>query len=281
MNSFLDAPAMLASGHPVCGTVYLVGAGPGDPELLTLRAARLLAQADVVVYDNLVGAGVMALVGAQAETHYVGKARNHHSMQQEDINLLLVQLARQGRRVVRLKGGDPFVFGRGGEELQALRAAGIGYEVVPGITAAVACAAYAGIPLTHREHAQSLRILTAQGKSGATEHDWAALAKPQQTLAFYMGVTGLSALRDQLIAHGRAASTPFALIEHGSRPQQRVVAGTLAELPELARLHAVRAPALLIIGEVAALATQLHWFGAPPLTAADTRCHPPLLAHAA
>jgi uroporphyrin-III C-methyltransferase/precorrin-2 dehydrogenase/sirohydrochlorin ferrochelatase len=242
----------------------------------------VLNDADVILHDRLVSAEVLALARRDAERIEVGKhIGGDHDATQARIHALMIELANAGKRVVRLKGGDPFVFGRGGEELQALRAAGIGYEVVPGITAAVACAAYAGIPLTHRAHAQSLRILTAQGKSGATEHDWTALAKPQQTLAFYMGVTGLSALRDKLIAHGCAVSTPFALIEHGSRPQQRVVAGNLAELPELARLHAVLAPALLIIGEVAALATQLHWFGAPPLTAADARCQPPLLAHAA
>ncbi len=271
-----------AGARHVQGSVALVGAGPGDPGLLTLRALRVLNDADVILHDRLVSAEVLALARRDAERIEVGKhIGGDHDATQARIHALMIELANAGKRVVRLKGGDPFVFGRGGEELQALRAAGIGYEVVPGITAAVACAAYAGIPLTHREHAQSLRILTAQGKSGATEHDWTALAKPQQTLAFYMGVTGLSALRDKLIAHGCAVSTPFALIEHGSRPQQRVVAGSLAELPELARLHAVLAPALLIIGEVAALATQLHWFGAPPLTAADARCQPPLLAHAA
>ncbi|MBZ4185473.1 siroheme synthase CysG [Thermomonas sp. RSS23] len=273
---------LYAGARYVQGSVALVGAGPGDPGLLTLRALRVLNDADVILHDRLVSAEVLALARRDAERIEVGKhIGGDHDATQARIHALMIELANAGKRVVRLKGGDPFVFGRGGEELQALRAAGIGYEVVPGITAAVACAAYAGIPLTHRAHAQSLRILTAQGKSGATEHDWTALAKPQQTLAFYMGVTGLSALRDKLIAHGCAVSTPFALIEHGSRPQQRVVAGSLAELPELARLHAVLAPALLIIGEVAALATQLHWFGAPPLTAADARCQPPLLAHAA
>ena len=271
-----------AGARDLQGRVTLVGAGPGDPGLLTLRALRVLNEADVILHDRLVSAEVLALARRDAERIEVGKTiGGDHDATQARIHALMIKLAHAGKHVVRLKGGDPFVFGRGGEELQALRVAGISYDVVPGITAAVACAAYAGIPLTHREHAQSLRILTAQSKTGEAEHDWAALAKPNQTLSFYMGVKGLSALRDKLIAHGRAASTPFALIEHGSRPQQRVVAGSLAELPDLAQLHAVQAPALLIIGEVAAFATQLHWFGAPPLTAHDARCSALPLAHAA
>ncbi len=177
----------------------------------------------------------------------------------------MIEQARDGATVVRLKGGDPFVFGRGGEELQALRAAGIGYEVVPGITAATACAAYAGIPLTHREHAQSVRFVTAHCERSADRLDWAALAQERQTLAFYMGVAGLERIRDRLIEHGRDSATPFALIENGSRSEQRVVVGTLDQLPELARQHNVRTPALLIVGEVAALARELHWFGSAPI----------------
>ena len=274
------SPSRAASGYPApvadapsVGLVRLVGAGPGDPGLLTLHAARALAEADVVLHDRLVSADVLALSHRDAELIEVGKrvGGDHHATQAR-IHDLLVKHASAGKRVVRLKGGDPFVFGRGGEELEVLRAHGIPFEVIPGITAAVACAAYAGIPLTHREHAQSLRLLTAHAQDGDAEHDWATLSQANQTLAFYMGVSGLARLRDNLIAHGRAASTPFALVENGSRPEQRVIAGTLDELPELARRHAVQAPALLVIGEVAAFATQLHWFGRTPLTNTDAGC---------
>lgn len=264
------------------GRVALVGAGPGDPGLLTLRALRLLNEADVILHDRLVSDGVLALARRDAQRIDVGKhVGGDHDATQQHIHALLVEHARAGRRVVRLKGGDPFVFGRGGEELEALREAGIDFEVVPGITAATACAAYAGIPLTHRAHAQSLHLLTAQARGGDADHDWRALAKPHQTLVFYMGVQGLARLRDNLLTHGRAASTPVALVENGSRAQQRVVVGTLAQLPELATTHAVRAPALLVVGEVAALATRLHWFGAPPLGGEHRRCPPDTLARAA
>ena len=271
------------AAHPLStGLVRLVGAGPGDPGLLTLHAARALAEADVVLHDRLVSAEVLALSRPGAELIEVGKriGGDHHATQAR-IHALLVEHASAGKQVVRLKGGDSFVFGRGGEELEVLRAHGIPFEVVPGITAAVACAAYAGIPLTHREHAQSLHLLTAHAQDGDADHDWAALAQPQQTLAFYMGVSGLARLRDRLVTHGRAASTPFALIENGSRPEQRVIAGTLGELPELALQHAVQAPALLVIGEVAAFATQLHWFGCTPLTNADAGCANVAFARAA
>jgi uroporphyrin-III C-methyltransferase/precorrin-2 dehydrogenase/sirohydrochlorin ferrochelatase len=264
---------LLATPPARRGSVALVGAGPGDPGLLTLRALRALNEADVILHDRLVSDGVLALARRDAERIEVGKrVGGNHDATQQRIHALMIELAGAGKRVVRLKGGDPFVFGRGGEELEALRERGIDFEVVPGITAAVACAAHAGIPLTHRDHAQSLRLLTAQARSGDAEHDWAALAQPGQTLAFYMGVSGLERLRDNLVGHGLAASTPFALVENGSRPQQRVVAGTLADLPELARAHAVQAPALLVVGEVAAFATRLHWFGDAPLTHADAGC---------
>ena len=269
----LRPPVVALANAPSIGLVQLVGAGPGDPGLLTLHAARALAEADVVLHDRLVSADVLALSHRDAELIEVGKrvGGDHHATQAR-IHDLLVKHASAGKRVVRLKGGDPFVFGRGGEELEVLRAHGIPFEVVPGITAAVACAAYAGIPLTHREHAQSLRLLTAHAQDGDAEHDWATLSQANQTLAFYMGVSGLARLRDNLIAHGRAASTPFALVENGSRPEQRVIAGTLDELPELARRHAVQAPALLVVGEVAAFASQLHWFGGAPLTNTDAGC---------
>lgn len=249
----------------VAGRVALVGAGPGDAGLLTLRGLRLLNEADVILHDRLVSPDVLALARRDAERIEVGKEAGHHHVPQDGIHALMLEHARAGRRVVRLKGGDGFVFGRGGEELECLRAHGIDYEVVPGITAALACAAHAGIPLTHRDHAQSVRFVTAHGKSNDDGLDWAGFARERQTLAFYMGVSGLERVRDRLIAHGRAASTPCALVENGGRPEQRVVLGTLDTLPERARAHAVRSPALLFVGEVAALASSLHWYGAPPL----------------
>jgi uroporphyrin-III C-methyltransferase/precorrin-2 dehydrogenase/sirohydrochlorin ferrochelatase len=247
------------------GSVALVGAGPGDPGLLTLRALRVLNEADVILHDRLGTDQVLELARRDAERIEVGKRAGGVGISQDAINALLVTHARAGKRVVRLKGGDPFVFGRGGEELEVLRAHGIDYEVVPGITAALACAAYAGVPLTHREHAQSLRLVTVHHKDSLQTVDWASLATERQTLAVYMGVSALDTLQAQLLAHGRAASTPFALVENGSRPEQRVVAGTLGELDAAARLHHVQSPALLIVGEVAAFAQTLHWFGEAPL----------------
>lgn len=247
------------------GRVALVGAGPGDPGLLTLRGLRLLNEADVILHDRLVSAEVLDLARRDAERIEVGKESGHHHVPQDTIHALMLEHARAGKRVVRLKGGDAFVFGRGGEELEFLRAHGIGYEVVPGITAALACAAYAGIPLTHRDHAQSVRFVTAHAKHEEDGLDWAGFAREKQTLAFYMGVSGLERVRTRLLAHGRAASTPCALVENGSRPEQRVVVGTLDDLPAFARRHDVRSPALLFVGEVAALAAELHWYGAAPL----------------
>jgi uroporphyrin-III C-methyltransferase/precorrin-2 dehydrogenase/sirohydrochlorin ferrochelatase len=249
------------------GRVILVGAGPGDPGLLTLRGLRALNQADVVLHDRLVSADVLALARRDAETIEVAKEAGTHHTTQQRIHELLIEHARAGKTVVRLKGGDPFVFGRGGEELEALRAESIPYEVVPGITAAVACGAYAGIPLTHRDHAQSVRLVTAHCRNSIDTLDWAALAQERQTLAVYMGVQGLDTIRDRLIAHGRAPTTPFALVENGSRANQRVVLGTLADLPERALAEKVRSPALLILGEVAGLASELHWFGSTPINA--------------
>lgn len=249
------------------GSVVLVGAGPGDPGLLTLRGLRALNEADVILHDHLVSDDVLRLARRDAERIDVGKRAGGDGISQRDIHALMSEHAHAGKRVVRLKGGDPFVFGRGGEELQALRAQGIAYEVVPGITAALACAAYAGIPLTHREYAQSLRLVTAHRKDASDAIDWRALAQEGQTLAVYMGVAMLETLQSQLIAYGRAADTPFALVENGSRPEQRVVVGTLSQLAERARVHGVSSPALLIVGEVAALAEDLHWFGGAPLEA--------------
>jgi uroporphyrin-III C-methyltransferase/precorrin-2 dehydrogenase/sirohydrochlorin ferrochelatase len=254
------------------GSVALVGAGPGDPGLLTLRGLRVLNEADVILHDRLVSDEVLTLARRDAERINVGKLVGEGGTSQTQINALLIEHAKAGKRVVRLKGGDAFVFGRGGEELEALQTAGIAFEVVPGITAALACAAYAGIPLTHREHAQSLQMVAAHGQASLDHLNWPSLAAGNQTLAFYMGVAGLERIRDQLVAHGRAVATPFAIIENGSRPEQRVIAGQLSALPELARLHNVRAPALLIVGEVAALAKHLHWFGSEALTTAGAGC---------
>jgi uroporphyrin-III C-methyltransferase/precorrin-2 dehydrogenase/sirohydrochlorin ferrochelatase len=252
---------------PRSGCVALVGAGPGDPGLLTLRALRLLNEADVILHDHLVGDGILDLARRDATRIEVGKQAGNHHTTQDQIHALLLQHARAGRRVVRLKGGDPFVFGRGGEELQFLRKHRVPYEVVPGITAALACAAYAGIPLTHRDHAQSVRFVTAHCKQSLDTLDWNALAAERQTLAIYMGVAQLDTLRDKLLAHGRAGTTPVALIENGSRADQRVIAGTIDDLAGLTRRYALLSPALLIVGEVAEFASQLAWFGAAPIAA--------------
>ena len=254
----LARPAV--SGASASGRVALVGAGPGDPELLTLRAARLLSRADVLVLDHLVSEGVLALVNPAAERIYVGKESGHHTVPQEEINRLLVRLAREGRQVVRLKGGDPFVFGRGGEELEELLAAGIPFEVVPGITAACGAGAYAGIPLTHRDYAQSVVFATGHRRAGESALDWTALARPRQTAVIYMGVGMLQSHCEAMIRHGRGADTPAALVENGTLPSQRVVTGTLETLPEIAAAAGIHPPALLIIGEVVSLSTRLAWF---------------------
>lgn len=256
--------SLAGPARSLTGSVVLVGAGPGDPGLLTLNAVRALQSADVILHDRLVSAEVLALARRDAARIAVGKAARTHSVAQERIHELLVEHALAGRRVVRLKGGDPFVFGRGGEELEALARHGIPFEVVPGITAALACGAYAGIPLTHRDHAQSLRLATAHCGDSVDTLDWASLAQPRQTLALYMGAASLGRIGEQLLRHGRAASTPVAIVENGSRPAQRVTLATLDALDDIARRSDVASPALLIVGEVAALADQLHWFGAPP-----------------
>lgn len=253
------ADGLFASDSELRGEVVLVGAGPGDPGLLTLHALRHLQQADVVVYDRLVSTEVMALARRDARRIFVGKQAGHHCVPQEGINQLLLDEAKRGQKVVRLKGGDPFIFGRGGEELETLLGSGVGFQVVPGITAASGCATYAGIPLTHRDHAQSVRFVTAHGKGGALDLDWPMLARDRQTLVFYMGLAQCSVIRDQLTAHGRSADTPVALIENGTRPEQRVIRGTLAQLPTLA--EGVESPALIMVGSVTTLADKLAWFG--------------------
>ncbi|WP_159567074.1 siroheme synthase CysG [Budvicia diplopodorum] len=241
------------------GDVTLVGAGPGDAGLLTLRGLQAIQQADVVLHDSLVTDDILALVRRDAEQISVGKRAGAHSVAQEETNQLLVKLARQGKRVVRLKGGDPFIFGRGGEELEVLAAAGIPFQVVPGITAAAGATAYAGIPLTHRDYAQSVTFITGRCRLESDGLNWSQLAQGHQTLAIYMGAVKASDIQHQLITHGRAPSTPIAVIGRGTRADQQVLTGTLLQLSDLAKQ--APSPALLVIGEVAALHQRLSWFG--------------------
>ena len=243
------------------GEVYLIGAGPGDPDLLTFKAARLLQSADVVLYDRLVSPAIVDMARRDAERIYVGKRRSNHSMLQKEINQLLVDLAQQGKRVVRLKGGDPFIFGRGGEEIELLAKLRIPFQVVPGITAANGAACYAGIPLTHRGYAQSVRFVAGYLKGNSIEHDWSQFQSPIETLVFYMGSVGLPIICEQLQAHGRSADTPIALVERGTLLDQRVVVGTLATMTDIAAQKKPRAPMLIIIGDVVRLHDELSWFG--------------------
>ena len=251
------------------GEVYIVGAGPGNPDLLTFAALRLMQQADVVLYDNLVSSEIVDMTRRDAERIYVGKQRAKHALCQEDINALMLERAQQGQRVLRLKGGDPYTFGRGGEEIERLAASHIPFQVVPGITAAAGVAAYAGIPLTHRDHAHACLLVTGHLKDGSLDLDWLAMVRPQQTLVIYMGLAGLPLLSQQLMAHGMPIDTPAAVIQDGTLPRQKVITGTVADIAERS-VGQLKGPTLIIIGSVVTLREKLRWFdrdaaGASPL----------------
>ena len=243
------------------GEVYLVGAGPGDPDLLTFRALRLMQKADVVVYDRLVSPEILELVRRDAEKIYVGKAKSKHTIPQDEINSLLAKEALAGNRVVRLKGGDPFIFGRGGEELETLIEHGVSFQVVPGITAASGAASYAGIPLTHRDHAKSVVFATGHLQDNSINLNWQGLAQPDQTIVFYMGLTGLPIICEQLVRHGLAATTPIAMVQSATTPDQKVVTGTLENIQNKAKAANIKPPALIIVGSVVSLHKKLNWFG--------------------
>lgn len=259
-QKFLAALDDAAAQKQTGGQVYLVGAGPGDPDLLTFRALRLMQKADVVVYDRLVSPQILELVRRDAEKIYVGKAKSHHTVPQQDINQILVEQAKAGNRVVRLKGGDPFIFGRGGEEIETLLAAGISFQVVPGITAAAGAGAYAGIPLTHRDHAQSVVFATGHLKDGTIDLNWQGLAHPNQTIVFYMGLTGLAIICEQLIKHGLSKDTPIALVQKATTSEQKVITATLSTILSHPELSEMKPPTLIIVGSVVSLQAKLNWF---------------------
>jgi uroporphyrin-III C-methyltransferase/precorrin-2 dehydrogenase/sirohydrochlorin ferrochelatase len=242
------------------GEVFLVGGGPGDPDLLTFRALRLMQQCDVCVYDKLVSPEVMELVRRDAELIYVGKSRDQHTLPQEEINELLARLALEGKRVLRLKGGDPFIFGRGGEEIETLMQRGVPFQVVPGISAANGVSTYAGIPLTHRDYAQACLFITGHLKEGSVDLDWVAMSRPHQTVVIYMGLVGMEKICEQLIVHGVSPDMPAAVVQQGTTQKQRVVVATLKDLAEKVKAAQIKAPCLTIIGEVVQLRDKLNWF---------------------
>ncbi len=263
MDTLLEEAAV-AGDQPPGGEVYLVGTGPGDPDLLTFRALRLMQQADVVLYDRLIGDGILNLVRRDAERIYVGKLPQDHAVPQEEIGNMLIRLAQQGKRVLRLKGGDPFIFGRGGEEIEALSDNGIAFQVIPGVTAANGCASYAGIPLTHRDHAQSCVFVTGHEKDGELNLHWKSLIQPRQTVVLYMGLSSLGAITGGFISHGADPATPAAIIENGTRAGQRVITGTLDSLSDQTAQAGIKSPALIIIGSVVTLRDKLSWFANNP-----------------
>jgi len=263
MESQLEE-ASLAGDEPPAGEVYLVGTGPGDPDLLTFRALRLMQQTDVVLYDRLIGDGILNLVRRDAERIYVGKLKDNHTVPQEEIGEMLIDLARQGKRVLRLKGGDPFMFGRGGEEIEALSENGIAFQVIPGVTAANGCAAYAGIPLTHRDHAQACVFVTGHEKDGELKLNWKSLIQPRQTVVLYMGLSSLGAITSGFLENGADPATPAAVIENGTRAGQRVITGTLESLLGKTTRAEVKSPAIIIIGSVVTLRSKLSWFANKP-----------------
>ncbi len=261
LRSRLDAAAGSTKAAALRGEVYLVGAGPGDPDLLTFRAMRLMQKAEVVLYDRLIGPQILNLVRRDAERIFVGKEPQNHAVPQPEISHMLVNLAKQGKRVLRLKGGDPFIFGRGGEEIEELAREGIPFQVVPGITAAAGCAAYAGIPLTHRDHAQSCLFVTGHMKDGSLDLNWDMIVRPNQTVAVYMGLQTLDKLTDELMQRGAARDLPVAVIDNGTRPTQSVITGTLDDIAAKTADAGLKGPAMVIIGTVVTLHNKLAWFG--------------------